>query len=179
MVNFIHYSMKRSVQGTPVSSPVSVFIPLKRFNSATNDWKYYSMHLLPPPTTLVGYGRLPYRRWLPPGNILFSLQVKNYCCFTLETSRVCYDSREFANTNINVKFLFKTSHAALIWKRNFTCVFMFLFLFVIRKLPIVTDRSLPSHVLYQYQINSQFHVTQSWIEFRFSGWKTSTLVNTP
>ena len=82
-------------------------------------------------------------------------------------------------TNTNVKFLFKTSHAALIWKRNFTCVFMFPFLFVIRKLPIVTDRTLPSHVLYQYQINSQFHVTQSGIEFRFSGWKTSTLVNTP
>ena len=39
------------------------------------------------------------------------------------------------NINTNVKFLFKTSHAALILNRNFTFVLMFPFMFVIRKLP--------------------------------------------
>ena len=52
------------------------------------------------------------------------------------------------NINIptNVKFLFKTSHAALIFNRNFT--FMFPFMFVIRKL---------SNVVIQ-QANSSFRI---------------------
>ena len=37
------------------------------------------------------------------------------------------------NINTNVKNLFKTSHAALILNRFFTFVFMFPFMFVIRK----------------------------------------------
>ena len=41
------------------------------------------------------------------------------------------------NIDTNVRFLLKTSHAALILNSNFTFVFMFPFMFVIRKLPNV------------------------------------------
>ena len=54
-------------------------------------------------------------------------------------------NREFANyehkrnINTNEKNLFKTSHVALILNRLFTFVFMFPFMFVIRKLPNRVD----------------------------------------
>ena len=41
------------------------------------------------------------------------------------------------NINTNVKNLFKTSYAALILNKFFTFVFMFPFMFVIRKFPIL------------------------------------------